>query len=272
MSEQLSEDFTPKDLGSLLGGEESAVQAEETVTEEVQENLETKETESEVNTETESPQTDVENDSSSESDDTKSDIKVPLAALHAERDKRQGLQAELDALKANSEAQKPTEPKLPSIYDGEAEFENSLTDHVQKTVSQAIFNDRLKISQESVVKEHGEEVVQVALDKATKAMTNNPKLVERFRGSSQPFEEIMTMAKELDEAERFNNPDLVDKWKDEERKRIEAEVRAEIAGDAKIEADIDNSIPQSMSGARSSGTLKGTNFTGQKPLDSILNN
>ena len=173
-------------------------------------------------------------------------------------------------MEVKPEAVKQVSSEIPSIYDGEAEFNQGVQVAIDKGISKAIFNSKLTSSQKSVVSTHGEEVVQKALDKATEAMKTNTKLVERFRGAESPFEEIMVIAKELGDAERFNNPDLIEKWKQDERKIIEAEVAARHEGDVNREAELDNSIPESMTNARSKGTLKGVARAGATPIGSIF--
>ena len=273
---QEQEAFVPSDLGSLFGQQDTEAEVEVEAESEVPDNEETETVEANTETEVDAEQTDVEKDSSSESGENKNERTVPLGALTSERGKRQALEEELAALKSGKVAEVAPEPAaiasaIPSIYDGEGQFQEGVSSFVKKEVGQAIFNDRLQVSQSAVVKELGEDVVQVALDTVTKAMTNNPKLVERFRASQSPFQEIMVMAKELGDAERFNNPALVEDWKAEQIKLLTASITANLVDKQNSETELDDSIPDSLSGTRSSGSLKAGKFTGQKSLDQILN-
>ena len=273
---QEQEAFVPSDLGSLFGQQDTEAEVEVEAESEVPDNEETENAEANTETDVDAEQTDVVKDSSSESGENKNERTVPLGALTSERGKRQALEEELAALKSGKVAEVAPEPAaiasaIPSIYDGEGQFQEGVSSFVKKEVGQAIFNDRLQVSQSAVVKELGEDVVQVALDTVTKAMTNNPKLVERFRASQSPFQEIMVMAKELGDAERFNNPALVEDWKAEQIKLLTASITANLVDKQNSETELDDSIPDSLSGTRSSGSLKAGKFTGQKSLDQILN-
>lgn len=203
---------------------------------------------------------------------------VPLAAMLAERDKAKALQAELEAIKAaGSVGDSPTEQAkvdtsdIPSIYEGEDKFVEALSRKVQETTRQEIFKDRLRTSQKVAIDQFGAEKLQAALDKLTPEMAKSPQLQERFKQADQPFVEAMKMAEEMEKAEQVNDPEFVQKWTEEKEKEIEARIRAELAGELDAEADLDKAIPDSLSGTRSSGDLKGgQNYKGPKPLSSIL--
>ena len=218
-------------------------------------------------------------DGSPPSDDTNEDDTklVPLSVVHGERDRRKVAEAELTALKSATptpEAEAPqAAPKLaiPSVYDGEGQFREGVADFVKATIRQENFNERLASSQTKAMTEHGEDKVQKALDRMTPEMAKNPKYVERFRAATEPFMEIVAMAEDLDKAEKLADPDYVSKWEQQEREKIEASVRAEYEGKSQAESYLDNTIPDSLAGSRSSGDLKtGTAYSGPKPLSEIV--
>ena len=207
-------------------------------------------------------------------DDPDKESKGLLAALTSERGRRQAAEAELEAHKAkpaSTEATTKPEIDLPSIYDGEGKFQEGLIGAIKATVRQEAFNVKLASSQKKAVKEHGEGKVQKALDRMTPEMAKNPKYVERFRASDEPFMEIVAMAEDLDKAEKLNDPEYVSKWEAERSKEIEVKIRAELEGKAADEAAIDNDIPESLSGSRSKGDLKTQKaWSGPKPLTEIV--
>lgn len=210
------------------------------------------------------------------SEDKKDEITVPLGALEAERNRRKVVEAELEALKANPaptvEAQTQTPfHDLPSIHDGEAQFQQGMSDLAKREARQVIFEERLSLSENAAVEEYGKDVVQAAIDKMTPQMKDNPEYVKRFRQAREPYVELVKMAADIDKASKLTDPNYVSKWEAEKEKEIEARIRTELEEAAKKEADLDATIPDSLSGRRSSGDLKsGTPHPGQKPLNELF--
>ena len=269
-------EFTPKPLDSLFGSEEfpPEVPAEPTA-EESNQDAESDQGEPEKPEESTEAETGEEVDGSPPPDEDKDEKTVPLAALRGERDRRQAVEAELEALKADKTPDATTEvaPKqeLPSIYDGEGAFQESLTGLIKNTVRQEAFNERLKTSQIKAVAEFGEEKVQAALNRMTPEMAKTPAYVERFRSSLEPFMEIVAMSDDLDKAEKLTDPEYVSKWEAEKEKEIEARIRSELEGKAAEENALDDAIPDSLSGSGSAGNLQtGVPYSGPKPLTEIL--
>jgi len=287
-------DFTPKPLGSLFGTPDAQYQSDDDDEGEVQGKVdegsegaksgdesddsagtpEKPEDESDdTGNKAEGSETG-EGDGSPPSGDDKDEKLVPLAVVHAERDRRKAAESELEALKAEGTPAADTQtPKisLPSIYDGEGDFQEGIIKLVTTTARQEVFNDRLKSSQAKAIEEFGEEKVQKALDRMTPEMKINPKFVDRFRQAQEPFMEIVQMAEDLDKAEKMADPDYVSNWEKEKEAEIEKRVRAELEGKAKKESDLDDAIPDSLAGSRSTGDLKaGVPYSGPKPLAEIF--
>lgn len=273
--EDQNESFTPTPLGSLFEAEDSTPTPEPVAEEQVQtEGQESTKDEGSTESTEDSTQTVDKDDSPTESDGPRNENTVPIAAIQAERAKSKALKAELEALR--SQPTTTAEPvaktsQLPSIYDGEEQYNGAVESLVDKSVKKAIFNDRLAIDQVRVVKEHGEAEVQAIIDKMGPELMKNPSFMQRYQNSHEPLAELIAMSGELEIMNNMNDPKFVADWEAKKEKEIEARVVARLTGERQVEDDLDASIPDTLSGTNSQGSLRaGKTFT-KKSLETLFN-
>jgi hypothetical protein len=264
--------FTPTSLGAVFGEAEPEVDADPADVAEGADGADEKPAKAETK---EKAPTGEKEDGAPPSTENKEGQTVPLAAMLAERDKRKQIEAELTALKGGKDGdggqKKPKDPELPSIYEGEGQYNKALLSTVQSTVNRAIFVERFNLSRGRAIKEHGEEAVQQALDRVTPEMEKNQKLAQRFRNSMEPLVEVVEMARELETAEKLSDPNYVKNWEAERETEIRKKVLQELQDAEAGERALDDAIPDSLSGSGSKGGLKaGRPFTGPTPLAEIL--
>ncbi len=138
---------------------------------------------------------------------------VPLAAMLAERDRAQALQAQLDAI---SRTQQPEPQPIPDVLEDQDGFVGSIT----AQVNHAVQNAQANMSQAFAEREHGRDNVAAALQALQAA--NDPAAENAIKSSAMPYQELMVWhEKQAALAEIGTNPA-------EYKARVEAKIRAEI--------------------------------------------
>lgn len=184
--------------------------------------------------------------------------RVPLAALMAERDKRQReeqARKDLERRLAEIEAQKPEPPKF---------YENpeQAVDHRVREV-EARANQRLYAALEASAREAHPDYDEVIAELTERAQ-ENPALAQQVFASPNPATAAYKLGKQLREMKAMQDPAAY-------RAKVEAEIRAQIAAEHKAKEDAAAkalaAIPPELSTARAA---KDVAVVEDDSLDSIL--
>lgn len=190
---------------------------------------------------------------------------IPIAALLDEREKRQTLQRELEELK---KTQAPKEEATDFFEDPEGALKAR-----DQAFEEKILQNKLEMSQAMAKESHPD--FDELLGKFNKAMEADETLKGRAKviwndALSQPHPalSVYNAVKHELTVQELSDPD-------EYRKKIEAEIRAEIAKEEKAPGDKTEKaatpdIPESLADERSVGSRKGPEWTGPTPLGEII--
>lgn len=187
---------------------------------------------------------------------------APIAALLDERDKRQRLERELEELK---KSQAPAEPEADFFEDPEGALKKR-----DAAFREELLKNKLDMSQAMAKESHPD--FDEVLGKFNKAMETDPSLKGRAKiiwddALNQPHPALSiykAVQREL-AVQEISDPT-------EYRKKIEAEIRAELAKEKEAPAEEKPapSIPESLADERSVGSRKGPEWTGPTPLGEII--
>lgn len=176
-----------------------------------------------------------------------------LAALMAEREKRQAAERERDELRRK--VQPP--PKAPDLYEAPEEWKGGVLSEVQQTV----LNERLNMS-EMMIRESKEDAEQ-AINAFMEVAAVNPGLKQHAMSQAHPYKFIYDQGKRIEAMKEIGDPVS---YKD----KIRAELRAEMEAEFKKEPEPALNLPTSLAGVRSSGARTGPGWGGPQPLNAIL--
>lgn len=189
-----------------------------------------------------------------------SESSVPLKALEAERHKRQELERKLEQqyrdLKTQSE-----EKQRPDILEDPDGYADSITRKFQ----QELDNQRLNMSEFLARREHPD--MDDKLAEYRELAEKNPALNSQVQNAMSPWHEV---AKIVDASRKLEQLNDVDGMEAKLRAEIEAQIRKEYEDKAKAEEVLSGSLPQSLAGAPSKGSVKGSNWSGPTPLENII--
>ena len=178
--------------------------------------------------------------------------RVPLAALKAEREKRQKFERELAAL------QQQKQEELPNFFEGPESYVHQAAQSAEQRATQ-----RLYAALEEQARETFTDYDEVIAEVQEHAQTN-PAIVQDVFSKANPALAAYKLGKQLREYKAMQDPA-------EYRAKIEAEVRAKIEAEmrAKEEArrSTEAAIPPELSAARAS---KDAEVFVDDSLDSIL--
>lgn len=189
---------------------------------------------------------------------------VPHEALHAERVKRQELEARL------AELQKQPPPKPTSVLEDEDKAFSERLTRATQPLMERFFKLSVKAARQG--REDYEEVAGAFQE----AAANDPKLWEAFRASDDPGEYVYSIGKQIKELGDVGGDIL----KYGEKKRSEGLAQAEALKTQikALEAEIatlkqskerQDRIPQSLNGEQSA-TARSGEWSGPTPLKSII--
>lgn len=190
---------------------------------------------------------------------------VPQEALHAERVKRQELEAKLKAL----EQQKP----VTSVLENEDQAFSERLSKATAPIQEKFFRLSVKLAKNAPGREDFDDVVGSFLQ----AAQADPRLDEAFRNSDDPGEYAYIVGKQIRELADVGGDIL----KYGEKKRAEGSAQAEAlqtqikALQAEIETlkksqERREKIPQSLNGEQSATARGDGNFAGPTPLKNLL--
>ncbi len=180
-------------------------------------------------------------------------VTVPLKALHAERDERQKLAAELEKIKGEVYKQPEPEPAPDPIADPEGyeSFQAKQLESAVMTVEEKAFVRHLNASEYRASKAYGADTVE-----ATKEwfQSQPPAVQEEIRNHPDPYDYAVEQHKKQETAEKMT-PELMEKF--------EAFLKGEQQEPPKA--------PQTTAGERTVGARKGPEWAGPTPLEAVLN-
>jgi len=178
---------------------------------------------------------------------------VPLAALKAEREKRQEREKRIAELEAALEKTRPQAQKAPPEADQAPELtfwedpDAFIASRVSK--SERELQHRFLVAREDDMREKHKDYDEV-IEKVKEYGQSNPAGLQQILSAPDPAKAGYQFGKKLIELKQMEDPDAY-------RARIEAEVRAKIAQEAEEEASgkarSANAIPPDLSSARNVG-------------------
>lgn len=190
---------------------------------------------------------------------------VPQEALHAERQRRQALEAEL----AKAREVKPP----PSVLEDEDGAFNARIAQATQPLQEKLFRLSVKAARNVPSREDYDDVTQAFLEAADK----DPQLLKSFRDAEDPGEYAYSVGKQIKELSDVNG-DIVAygaKKKAEgaaEAEDLKTQLKALQAENALLKGakDKQDKIPRSLNSEQSAAE-RGQQFAGPTPLKSIFN-
>lgn len=180
--------------------------------------------------------------------------------LKEEREKRQRLEQELQALRQQFEAQQYKEPPAPppSIWEDEQAYGGHL---VSTAVQQANMNAVLNMSEMLTRRERQD--FDDMKGKFLQMAEMNPALAQQALSDPDPWGKAYQIAKNAATMEELGATDL---------DTLKAKLREELMAEQQAAAPVfsQNAIPQSLSTARNVGNRSGPGWTGPKSINELL--
>lgn len=148
---------------------------------------------------------------------------IPLTALLDERDKARKHREEAEKLRRElEELRKPKErPEAPDVLMDPEGFQR----HVSQTVEQRLWNERLNMSEAIVRDRYGDEAVNAAQQAFQERLQRQPALYAELQRQPNPYGWLVEWHKRESFLSEVQDPD---KWREQERERIRAELLAEV--------------------------------------------
>lgn len=187
--------------------------------------------------------------------------KLPQAdykAIREEREKRQNLERELEALKTQFQSlQQPKEPEAPppSLWEDEQGWAQH---NRQATVGEARFQSRLDMSEMMAAQAHDDFDDMQA--KFNEMAQQNPAIVQQALQSRHPWEAAYKIAKNAVSAAELGATN-VEELKAKLREELMAEIQAQPASPA---------LPATLTNQRNVGARSGPAWSGPRPLSELL--
>lgn len=181
--------------------------------------------------------------------------------LKEEREKRQRLEAELEALKAQIQAaQQPQEPPAPppSVWEDEQAYGSHI---VTAAVQQANLNAKLDMSEMLTRREKTDFEPMKA--KFLQMAEMNPVLAQQALSDPDPWGKAYQIAKNAATMEELGATDL---------DTLKAQLREQLLAEAAANVPISNNptIPPSLTTARNVGARSGPGWSGPRPIEDLL--
>ncbi len=192
------------------------------------------------------------------------DTKVPISAMHGERDRRKTAERERDKLKAQLNDSKKADPT--SVFEDESKFR----DELQTDLSQALTNQSLNQSEFFVAREIGRDKLDQKIEAFKTLAENNAEIRQRFSSAVSPYHELVDIVDQHDEMDKMKD---LDGYKAKLKAEVKAEVKAELEADGKAKTELRDSIPDSLVDETGKGGLdsKPTSFE-PKTTEDIFDN
>lgn len=182
------------------------------------------------------------------------ETKVPLSAMHGERDRRKAAERERDEFKAQLTESNKAEPT--SVFTDEAAFRTE----IQNDFNQSLTNQSLNQSEFFVADKIGRDVLDQKIEVFKTLVENNPEIRQRFANAVSPYHELVKIVDQHNEMDKMKD---LDGYKAKLKAEAKAEVKAELEADGKAKTELRDSIPDSLVDETGKGGLdsKPTSFT-----------
>ncbi|MGL5737124.1 MAG: hypothetical protein ACRCYS_19870 [Beijerinckiaceae bacterium] len=186
--------------------------------------------------------------------------KEDFKAVIDERQKRQKLESELEALKTQFQqlTQQPPAPP-PSLWEDEQGWQQHMQ---QQVLAQADQLSRINASEMAARTQHPD--FQEAYDLFNQMAAQNPALVQQAMGDPHPWGRAYQIAKSYQAMQEIGAVDVNDM-----REKLKAEILAEMQQGSGPVAPR-SAIPASLSGERSVASRTGPEWSGPTPLSALL--
>ena len=206
------------------------------------------ETKGEEETKDEEPEkeTKSEEETKDESPSSVEEPKVPISAMHGERDRRQAAEKENVALKEKLEESNKTEPT--SVFEDESKFRNELA----TDFNQQLTNHSLNQSEFFAARELGRDVLDQKIEAFKKLAEDNPELRQRFAIAVSQYHELVDIVNQHDELDKMKD---LDGYKAKLRAEAKVEVKQELEKEIEEKEKLRKSIPDSLVGDASAGGI-----------------
>lgn len=177
-------------------------------------------------------------------------------AVKEEREKRQMLERELEALRKQIEAQQNPPAPPPSVWEDEQAYGGHI---VSQAVQQATFNARLDMS-EMMVRQTAPDFEDMKA-RFLQMAEMNPALRQQALDDPHPWNKAYTIAKNAATMEELGATDIAS---------LRAKIREELAAEMQQPSAPASIIPHSLTNERNVGSRSGPAWAGPKPLSELL--
>lgn len=182
--------------------------------------------------------------------------KEDYKAIREEREKRQNLERELEALRKQFEAQQNPPAAPPSVWEDEQAFRGDI---VSTAVQQATLNARLDMS-EMMVRQSAPDFEDMK-SRFLQLAEQNPALRQQALNDPHPWNKAYQIAKNAATMEELGATDI---------ETLKAKIREELAAEMQGNPASRPVIPPSLTNERNVGSRSGPSWTGPKPLSELL--
>lgn len=180
-------------------------------------------------------------------------------AIREEREKRQTLERELEALRKTVQSyQQPKEPAAPppSVWEDEQAYGGHI---VSTAVQQATFNAKLDMS-EMMTRQANPDFEDMKA-KFLEMASQNPSLQQQAIADPHPWNKAYQIAKNAAKMEALGAVDVSE---------LETKIREQIMAEMQVNPTPRQTVPASLTNERNVGTRSGPAWTGPKPLSELL--
>lgn len=185
--------------------------------------------------------------------------KEDYKAIRDEREKRQALERELEALKQQFAAPQEQAPP-PSIWeDDQGALQHVKQEAIGAAVQQATFNAKLDMS-EMMVRQANPDFEDVKAEFLALAQ-QNPVLVQQALSDPHPWSKAYQIAKNHKAMQELGATNVDD---------LRAKIRAELEAEMQVQQPVRQSIPPSLATERNVGSRSGPAWSGPRPLSELL--
>ena len=186
--------------------------------------------------------------------------KEEFKGLKEEREKRQRLEAELEALKQQFAANQEPAPLPPSIWeDDQGALQHVKNEAITTAVQQANFNAKLDMS-EMMVRQANADFDEVKADFLALAQAN-PTLVQQALADPHPWNKAYQIAKNHKAMQELGAVNIDD---------LKAKMREELMAEMQASAPVVQSLPPTLAGERNVAPRSGPAWAGPRPLSELL--
>lgn len=182
--------------------------------------------------------------------------KEDYKAIREEREKRQSLERELEALRKQIEAQQNPPAPPPSVWEDEQAYGGHI---VSQAVQQASLNARLDMS-EMMVRQSATDFEDMK-SRFLQMAEQNPALRQQALSDPHPWNKAYQIAKNAATMEELGATDI---------ETLKAKLREELAAEMQVNPVPRPVIPPSLTNERNVGSRSGPAWTGPKPLSELL--